>query len=123
MFVGYPKGRNGGLFYNPKDNTIKVSNNVTFLEESYMDNFKTPSKLVFKELSGVVEQSPSLILEKVVERLANNQQHRGICHSGRVFKKPKFFIYAGSIYNTEINHEDDDPLTYDEAMQDVDTKL
>ncbi|KAH1072578.1 hypothetical protein J1N35_024906, partial [Gossypium stocksii] len=31
MFVGYLKGTNGGLFYNPKDNTIKFSTQCTFL--------------------------------------------------------------------------------------------
>ncbi|KAH1122146.1 hypothetical protein J1N35_005306, partial [Gossypium stocksii] len=68
------------------------------------------------ELSRVVEQSLSLILEKVVERPANDQQHKGIHLSGRVSKKPDFFIYDGSIYNTKANHEDDDSLTYEGIM-------
>ncbi|KAA3484309.1 Retrovirus-related Pol polyprotein from transposon TNT 1-94 [Gossypium australe] len=88
-----------------------------------MDNFKPRNKVVLEELSRVVEQSPSLILEKAVERTINDQQHRRIRLSGRVFKKLDLFIYDGSIYNTEANHEGDDPLTYDEVMQDVDCKL
>ncbi|MBA0857519.1 hypothetical protein Goshw_013400 [Gossypium schwendimanii] len=34
--------------------------------------------------------------------------------------RSNFFIYDGSI---EAYHEDDDPLTYEEAMQDVNSKL
>ena len=81
-----------------------------------MDNFNPRSKVVLDELSGVVEQSPSSILEKVVEKPANNQQYRGIRRGGRVSKKLDFFIYDGSIYNTEANHGDDNPLTYEEVM-------
>ncbi|KAA3477952.1 gag/pol protein [Gossypium australe] len=51
--TGYPKRTKGGLFYNPKDKTIKVSTHATFFEESYMDNFKPRSKVVLKELSGM----------------------------------------------------------------------
>ncbi|KAA3472912.1 Retrovirus-related Pol polyprotein from transposon TNT 1-94 [Gossypium australe] len=113
---GYLKGTKGELFYNSKDNTIKVSTHATSLKESYMDNFKPRSKVVLEELLGVVEQSPSSILEKLVTRPTNNQWHRGICHSGRVSKKPDFFIYDGSIYNTKTNHKNDNQLTYEEAM-------
>ncbi|KAA3464207.1 Retrovirus-related Pol polyprotein from transposon TNT 1-94 [Gossypium australe] len=81
------------------------------------------STMVLEELLGVLEQSPSLILEKVVERPANNQKNRGILRSGRVSKKSDFFIYDGSIYNTKSNHEDDNPLTYEGAMEDFNSKI
>ncbi|KAG8499253.1 hypothetical protein CXB51_005765 [Gossypium anomalum] len=123
MFVGYPKGAKGGLFYNLEDNMIKVSTHTTFIKESLIDNFKPQSKVVLEELLGGLEKSPSLILEKIIERLANYQQHKGIHRSGRVSKKPDFFIYDGSIYNMKGNHKDDDPLTYEKVMQDVDSKL
>ena len=31
MFVGYPKGTRGGLFYSPSDKKVFVSTNATFL--------------------------------------------------------------------------------------------
>ena len=31
MFVGYPKGTRGGLFYSPQDNKVFVSTNAMFL--------------------------------------------------------------------------------------------
>ena len=46
MFVGYPKGTRGGLFYSPSDNKVFVSKNATFLKDDYMTNFKPRSKVV-----------------------------------------------------------------------------
>ena len=48
MFVGYPKGIRGGLFYSPSDKKVLVSINVTFLEDDYMTNFKPRSKLYWR---------------------------------------------------------------------------
>ena len=45
MFIGYPKGTRGGLFYSPSDKKVFVSTNVTFLEDDYMTNFKPRSRL------------------------------------------------------------------------------
>ena len=50
MFVGYPKGTRGDLFYSPSDKKVFVSTNVTFLEDDYMTNFKPRSKVVLEEL-------------------------------------------------------------------------
>ena len=36
VFVGYPKGTGGGLFYSPSDKKVFVSTNATFLEDDYM---------------------------------------------------------------------------------------
>ena len=45
IFIGYPKGTRGGLFYSPSDKKVFVSINVTFLEDDYMTNFKPRSRL------------------------------------------------------------------------------
>ena len=50
MFVGYPKGTRGGLFYSPSDKKVFISTNATFLEDDYMKNFKPRSKVVLEEL-------------------------------------------------------------------------
>ena len=52
LFVGYPKGTRGGLFYSPQDNKVFVSTNATFLENDYMENFKPRSKVVLEELQS-----------------------------------------------------------------------
>ena len=51
MFIGYPKGTRGGIFYNPKEKKMIVSTHATFLEEDYMNNFKPKSKVVLKSLT------------------------------------------------------------------------
>ena len=50
MFVGYPKGKRGGLFYSPSDKKVFVSINATFLDDDYMTNFKPHSKVLLEEL-------------------------------------------------------------------------
>ena len=60
MFVGYPKGTRGGLFYIPSDKKVFVSTKATFLEDDYMTNFKPRSKVVLEELrSDQIRKSPS----------------------------------------------------------------
>ena len=52
LFVGYPKGTRGGLFYSPQDKKVFVSTNATFLENDYMANFKPRSRVVLEELQS-----------------------------------------------------------------------
>ena len=52
LFVGYPKGMKGYLFYNPFDNKTFVSTNARFLEEDYIKNMKPRSRLILEELLG-----------------------------------------------------------------------
>lgn len=46
MFVRYLKVTKGELCYNPKEKTTKESIHVTFLEKSYIDDFKSQSRLL-----------------------------------------------------------------------------
>ena len=50
IFIGYPRGTKGGLFYNPKDQKIIVSTNARFLEEDYVMNHKPKGRIVLEEL-------------------------------------------------------------------------
>lgn len=50
LFAGYLKGMRKGLFYSPQEKKIFVSINATFLENDYMENVKTRSKVVLEEL-------------------------------------------------------------------------
>ena len=65
MFVGYPKGIRGGLFYSPSDKKVFVSKNATFLEDDYMTNFKPRNKVVLEELRyDQIRKSPSTTDER-----------------------------------------------------------
>ena len=48
MFVGYPKGTRGGLFYSPSDKKVFVSTNVTFLEYDYMTTSNLSVRLYWR---------------------------------------------------------------------------
>ena len=52
LFVGYPRGTKGGLFYSPKDQKVIVSTNARFLEEDYVMNHKPTSRVVLEEPRG-----------------------------------------------------------------------
>ena len=65
LFVGYPKGTRGGLFYSPQDNKVFVSFNATFLENDYMENIKPRSRVVLEELqSDHIRPRPVTVTEE-----------------------------------------------------------
>ena len=53
MFIGYPKGTRGEIFYNRKEKKVIMSTHATFLEEDYMNNFKPRSKVVLEKLDSI----------------------------------------------------------------------
>ena len=69
LFIGYPKGTKGGIFYNLRDKKAFVSTDVTFLENKYMNNFKPRSKLLVNEISENKTLDDST---RVVEKGANS---------------------------------------------------
>ncbi|KAA0040688.1 gag/pol protein [Cucumis melo var. makuwa] len=121
----YSKESRGGLFYDPQENKVFVSTNATFLEEDHIRNHQTRSKLVLEEISKNATDRPSSST-KVVDKTRNiGQTHpsqklgepRG---SGRVVRQPDRYL---GLSEAEIIIPDDDiedPLTYKQAMNDVD---
>ena len=59
LFVGYPKGTKGGLFYSPKNQKVIVSTNARFLEEDYVMNHKPRSKAILEEVRGEKQEPQS----------------------------------------------------------------
>ena len=59
LFIGYPKGTRGGIFYSPKEKKVFVSTHATFLENDYMNNFKPRSKAVLEEMLGTTSAPQS----------------------------------------------------------------
>ncbi|KAH6785263.1 hypothetical protein C2S51_037718 [Perilla frutescens var. frutescens] len=96
LFVGYPRGTKGGLFYSPKDQKIIVSANARFLEEDYVINHKPRSHIILEELRGgsnptpvVQEEEPPNTAQRVTE--VQELPRR----SGRVVRQPDRFIGLG----------------------------
>ncbi|XP_070056456.1 uncharacterized protein [Nicotiana tomentosiformis] len=84
IFIGYPKGTKGGLFYCPKEKKIIVTANARFLEEDYLINYIPRSKLVLQELSNGITNDSSL--ERIPEASIDIPLH--YC-SGRNVNKPQ----------------------------------
>ena len=55
LFISYPKGTRGGLFYSSSEKKVIVSTNAKFLEEDYVNNFKPKSKVILEELNSSQE--------------------------------------------------------------------
>ncbi|XP_075499086.1 uncharacterized protein LOC142537461 [Primulina tabacum] len=73
IFVGYPKGTRGGLFYNATENKVFLSTNATFLEHKYIADFKPRSKVVLEELlADEISPIPTKVVEQ--ERMETNTQ-------------------------------------------------
>ena len=99
LFVGYPKGTRGGLFYSPQDNNVIVSKNATFLEKTYMMDFKPHSKTVLEELqSDEIRRSPSTTGERQRRETATPNQSVLVPHrSGRVVRQPIRYEHEGEV--------------------------
>ena len=64
LFIGYPKGTRGGIFYNPRDKKVFVSTHAMFLEYEYINDFKPRSKVL---LEDILERKSQNDTTRVVE--------------------------------------------------------
>ncbi|KAL8093711.1 hypothetical protein AgCh_035549 [Apium graveolens] len=67
LFVGYPMGTIGYLFYSPKNRDVIVSTNARFLEEDYIMNHKHMSSIVLEELVGGTDNTHEAVVWELVE--------------------------------------------------------
>ena len=120
MFVGYPKGTRGGLFYSPSDKKVFVSTNATFLKDDYMTNFKPHSKVVMEELcSDQIIKSPSTTDERKIQETTIPIQNILVPrHSGKVVRLPSRYGHEGEVQFLVSVTNQDDPLTFRDAMDD-----
>ena len=133
MFVGYPKGTRGGLFYSPQDRKVIVSTHFTSLEEDYMNNFKPKSKVILEELSGdQVDAQLSTPVSEQEEQQQPDDQHRinpeqpsllEPRRSGRVTRLPARYMLLGETYTAISDEHVQDPTSYNEALIDRDVEF
>ena len=125
LFVGYPKGTRGGLFYSPQDKKVFVSTNATFLENDYMTNFKPRSKVVLEELlSDQIGKSPSTTDERLHQNTTTSVQNIPVPRrSGRVVRQPIRYGHEGEAMLLVSDTNPDDPSTFKDAMDDSDKEL
>ena len=92
LFVGYPKGTKGYMFYDPQDQMVFVSTNAKFLEEDYMIDNKPKSKIILEEMRENDGSDPVPIRPT---RVASTQDQGEPRRSGRVIIQPDRFISLG----------------------------
>ncbi|KAK4835749.1 hypothetical protein QYF36_014053 [Acer negundo] len=121
IFVGYPKETKGYYFYSPSDLKVFVSTNAKFLKKDYMNDFVPRSRIVLNEMSGdtipreVAQPNPIVSSDPT-----QDQQPTIPRRFGRVRTQPERYIGLGE--SVENLPDDDDPYTYKEAMEDVDSR-
>ena len=122
MFVGYPKGTRGGLFYSPLNKKVFVSTNATFLEDDYITNCKPRSKVVLEELRfDQIKKSPSTTDERQSQETTIPIQNILVPRrNGRVVRLPSCHGHEGEVQFLVSVKNQDDPLTYRDAMDDYD---
>ncbi|KAK0594590.1 hypothetical protein LWI29_005899 [Acer saccharum] len=104
----------------PSDLKVFVSTNAKFLEKDYMNDFVPRSRIVLNEMSGdtipreVTQPNPIVSSDPT-----QDQQPTIPRRSGRVRTQPK----DTSVWENQWRiPDDDDPYTYKEAMEDVDSR-
>ncbi|KAL8483136.1 hypothetical protein ACS0TY_025989 [Phlomoides rotata] len=115
LFVGYPRGTKGGLFYSPKDKRIVISTHSTFLEDDYMNDRKPRSEITLDEMRG---PTPIPIVQEDVP--SDTQTQPELRRSGRVVQQPERFMFVGESSDLVPGEDESDPWTYNEALQDKD---
>ena len=122
LFVGYPKGTKGYLFYDPKEKRVLVSTNVRFLEEDYIIDNKPRSKVILDELraeTNEVNEVPILGTHVSPPTIVRTQDQGEPRRSGRVVRQLESFIGLGEV----LEDPETDPSKYNEAIQDKDATL
>ncbi|XP_047261126.1 uncharacterized protein LOC124894546, partial [Capsicum annuum] len=140
IFIGYPKGKKGGLFYFPKEQKIIVSTNARFLEEDYLMNHVPRSKTVLQELGNRITNNETQQFSKTVidiplhPRSGRNVNKQGVAQeqtlditlpqsSGSNIEQPAI-VEENIQDNVEIPEEPNtEPPNYAEALHDKDVKI
>ena len=127
LFVGYPKGTRGYLFYSHNDNKVFVSTNAKFLVNDYMNNFTPRSRVFLIEMNEtIIDQSMDETRDDVVvldspqdttHEMTSTLEPR---RSGRSIRPPVRFTLLGETFEAILERPESDPYTYEEAIKDID---
>jgi hypothetical protein len=121
LFVGYPKMSTGFYFYNPSEQKVFVSRNAIFLEEDYSLN-ESRTKVTLEEQNDkpMIVTSENNEEQVIVPTKPSNVQEPRC--SIRIIRPPVRLILLNEIYQMESDGSDNDPFTYQEAMNDKDVE-
>ena len=123
IFVGYPKGTKGYIFYSPTDQKTFVSTNARFLEEDYIRNMKPRSRLILEELLGEAPTTSAVggIPAPIIER--PQEEPTGPRRSGRVVRQPDRYMSYGDAMVAVSDKNDDEPISHSQAVASPEANL
>ncbi|XP_073039163.1 uncharacterized protein [Primulina eburnea] len=111
MFVGYPKGTRGYYFYSHQDKKIFVSTNATFLEDKHIEDSESKSKVLLEEIAKSstpeIRSEPTQFEFTFLPPLTTGFQTNEVVEDIESFDAVPI-------------EQEEDPITYKEAMEDVD---
>ena len=123
IFMGYPKGTKGYIFYSPIDQKTFVSTNARFLEEDYIRNMKPRSRLILEELLGEAPTTSAVggIPTPIIER--PQEEPTGPRRSGRVVRQPDRYMSYGDAMVAVSDKNDDEPISHSQAVASPEANL
>ena len=118
LFVGYPKETKGYCFYIPSENKVFVARSVVFLEREFISKRVSGSKTSLEKV-----QEPQVTTEPSMEILQVSQpvvvstfSAQGPRRSSRIHHEPKRYGFLVIDDKTIKLVDQDEPITYHEAM-------
>jgi len=116
--VGYPKETLGYYFYT--DHRVFVSRHATFLEKEFILEGNSGSKIELDEVQEAQTTTDQVETPVLTEQPFVEQP---IHRSGRVSRQPERYYGLVIENDNELSIiDDDDPMTYNEAMSSVDSE-
>ena len=118
-FVGYPKGTRGYQFYDPQEHTVIISTHAVFLEEDCMKTRDLNFEEVSSDIPNPHESQPEQEITNISTPVSSQMPRR----SGRLVRAPERYMYLGELFEAISETLIEDPITYQEAVIDVDSSL
>ena len=126
LFVGYPKESKGYFFYLPEEQKVFVRLRATFLEKEFLSEGTVTSKIELDEVLQAEEpEHTQTAIEPDLIRSNPEPIMQPLRRSDRVSHPPDryygYLIQDGDPVELDVNNED--PITYMDAMQRSDSEL
>ena len=135
IFVGYPKETRGYYFYHPTEHKVFVARTGVFLEKEFLLRGDSGRKVELDEVldpQNTLDEGHSDVPSDMVEHHEEVTPHpvepseppqvtQELRRSGRVRHEPERYGFLVTQHGDVLVYQDDEPITYDDAMSDPDS--
>ena len=125
FFIGYPKETKGYYFYNTEEQKVFISNRAVFLEKEFLSEGTNSSNIELEEVHQVegTTQTSEHLESELIRSNSKPILNAPLRRSGRVPNQPDrylgFLVQNGD--PVELDENNEDPITYMDAMQRTDS--